>query len=325
MSLSLQARGVAQRRAFTLVELLVVIAIIGILVALLLPAIQMAREAARRNDCRNQLKQFAVAAHNHLDATKVFPSGGHGWGYAGDPNTGIGKTQVGGWTYQILPYIEYNDTYILGKGLPIAARKKAIKTAIETVIPLYFCPTRRRPAAVVYTHGTSYENADRPSVIVRNDYVASAGSDKAGIQPRLNTDADFKNASLNGITLCGKEVKVKGVTDGLSKTLLYGEKALNLAKLEDYNGDHDNDQGWDLGYDWDIIRWTDQAPVPDLNLTNQDWGPFRNCFGSSHPAGLQVAMADSSVHSISLEINVRLFRILGSRNDNQILPDDWNK
>jgi len=105
------------REGFTLVELLVVIAIIGILVALLLPAIQAAREAARRNQCTNNLKQWSLGALNHEAAHKHFPSAGLGGKWTGDPNWGFGRKQPGGWLYNILPYIEEQQIHDIGFGV----------------------------------------------------------------------------------------------------------------------------------------------------------------------------------------------------------------
>ena len=133
---------------FTLVELLVVIAIIGILVGLLLPAIQAARESARRTECQNQLKQMGLAVQNHIDAQKVFPTGGDGYNpnirnylTGTDPNnpansTGVpnGPNKQGlGWGYQILPYLEEESL----KGTTTMGRLASVK------VTLFFCPSRR--------------------------------------------------------------------------------------------------------------------------------------------------------------------------------------
>jgi prepilin-type N-terminal cleavage/methylation domain-containing protein len=107
-------------RAFTLVELLVVIAIIGILIALLLPAIQSAREAARRSQCKNNLKQLALAVLNFESAHKHLPSGGWGYRWAPDPDHGYGITQPGSGFYSILPFHEQAALHDMGKGLPVA-------------------------------------------------------------------------------------------------------------------------------------------------------------------------------------------------------------
>ena len=106
-------RGQRNAAAFTLVELLVVIAIIGILVALLLPAVQSAREAARRTECRNHLKQLALGCLLHEEANGFFPSGGWRYDWAGEPDRGFGEKQPGAWTYSVMPYLELNTLHAL--------------------------------------------------------------------------------------------------------------------------------------------------------------------------------------------------------------------
>ncbi len=143
---------VSRPRAFTLVELLVVIAIIGVLVALLLPAIQAAREAARRTQCKNNVKQIMLSMLNHVEAKKCFPSGGiHPWPSIQDYVTSVGGPAYGpdkqglSWAFQILPYLEGQAVYNL----------KTEKEMEETAIPMYYCPSRRGPTkAVIPNAGT---------------------------------------------------------------------------------------------------------------------------------------------------------------------------
>src|SRR5262245_9981649 len=103
----------ARQLAFTLVELLTVSAVISMLAAILLPAIQSAREAARSIQCKNNLKQLALAALNHHNGQGHFPTGGWGWYWLGDPDRGFGKDQPGGWMFNLLPYCEQAQLYQL--------------------------------------------------------------------------------------------------------------------------------------------------------------------------------------------------------------------
>src|SRR5712671_205688 len=107
------------RSGFTLIELLVVIAIIAVLIGLLLPAVQKVREAAARTQCQNNLKQFGIGMHSCHDVAGSFPSSGWGWLWVGDPDRGQGKKQPGGWTFNVLPFIEQGNFFALGSGQAI--------------------------------------------------------------------------------------------------------------------------------------------------------------------------------------------------------------
>jgi prepilin-type N-terminal cleavage/methylation domain-containing protein/prepilin-type processing-associated H-X9-DG protein len=159
-----------QAKGFTLVELLVVIAIIGILVALLLPAVQSAREAARRTDCKSKLKNVGLATLNHADTLKVFPTGGVTWGVSiedyienGRP---LGTEKMGlGWAYQILPYMEQDSLHNITSAAQMAS----------TVVPLYICPSRR---------GVTTNLVERGGV-----EFAAVLTDYASVQPCTRTDS----------------------------------------------------------------------------------------------------------------------------------------
>ena len=142
--------GCRRSRTFTLVELLVVIAIIGILVSLLLPAIQAAREAARREQCINNLKQIGVGFMNHEATHRFFPCAGWNAWYLGDPQLGAGREQPGGWVYQILPFIEEQAIYDLtddGDRLTVtAAQKRRSLDLQKSPISVFNCPSRRGSA-----------------------------------------------------------------------------------------------------------------------------------------------------------------------------------
>ncbi len=318
------------------------IAIIGILVAILLPAINAAREAARRTQCRNNLKQLGLAANSCLSATKSFPTGGWGWGWAGDPNYGTGVAQPGGWMYQLLPFIEEGHVWSLGKGLQGAARGNAIKQAVGVAIPIYFCPSRRNAQLVRWSHTTNYRNLINagvgfPDMVGRNDYVSCSGTVgrdnepygpnqfKEGQDCIAGITADIPaggtwagtNKVLNGITvlpLCGL-IGPKKIPDGVANTILYGEKYINMVRIDDPNNLNDNDQGWNLGYDRDIMRFTDQQPIGDYN----DNVERHTAFGSSHKDGSHYSMADGSVHMLAYDVDVITFQRLGMRNDRRVV------
>jgi prepilin-type N-terminal cleavage/methylation domain-containing protein len=318
---------------FTLVELLVVIAIIGILVALLLPAVQAAREAARRSQCNNQLKQLALGALNHELTHEHLPSGGWGWRWIGDPNQGFGADQPGSWAYSLLPFIEEDNLRDAGSGVTNAADLEAIMTSVVgTPIPVFYCPSRR-PALIYplsqYGHlATNLASCvEDECQLARSDYSANAGNvnaqDPGGGPSSLNDpNHDFrfdKKGSLqilqNGIVFQASEIRMAQILDGTSKTAMIGEKYLNPDRYIDGSSRSD-DQSMYTGHDYDTISYTGNGfdPIPPL----QDRPGFEgtgNEFGSSHPSAFQMAYCDGSVQSIAYDIDELVFKALGSRDE----------
>jgi prepilin-type processing-associated H-X9-DG protein len=242
---------------------LVVIAIIGILVALLLPAIQAAREAARRSQCQNNVKQIAVACLNFESTHKTFPTGGWSWRWMGDPDKGYGPQQPGGWIYQAAPYLEEQIVFDIGKGLQPAQKAQELKKQMSAVIPAFVCPSRR-PATALPAYAPDGKYAERdttgsellpynvaaPDTMAKTDYAINGGQGRApgttppmpppNAAPPLATDCgggfpncvgmaeDLRNIknSFNGVSTRYTGARVAQITDGTSKTALVGEKSM---------------------------------------------------------------------------------------------------
>ena len=176
------------KAAFTLVELLVVIAIIGILVALLLPAVQAAREAARRTQCKSNLKNIGLATMNHHDTHGFLPAGGWGFRWMPDPDAGYGESQPGSWFYSLLAFIEEGNLRDIGSGLPQAAKPDALRQLLVAPITVLNCPSRRPSTAYPFGggSGSSYRVlGETPNTVVefdpRTDPGVSFRGDYAGV------------------------------------------------------------------------------------------------------------------------------------------------
>ena len=179
----MQCRSRRGREGFTLVELLVVIAIIAMLVTLLLPAVQAAREAARRTQCINHLKQIGLGSLNHESAHGFLPTGGWGFGYIGDPDRGYGKSQPGGWMYNILSFIEEDALRDIGKGMQGRDKERVLGMQLATTpVSSYGCPSRRDPIAREFKNFDPWINAwtARLPKTARGDYAFNGGSGRDG-------------------------------------------------------------------------------------------------------------------------------------------------
>lgn len=322
-----------KKKAFTLVELLVVIAIIAMLVTLLLPAVQSAREAARRIQCANHLKQVGLAILNHESALGMFPGGGDrpwplleenlvgGVGGAGGQFHGPEKNGFS-WAFQVLPYLEENAVTNLQTTQDIAA----------TIIPIYNCPSRREPSRT-------------PGQNVMMDYASAtprgarrSGDEWVPFEPRNETsfwgnNAPFtppKNTQYWGIIVranawppttkesigCSRPTTGGKISDGLSKTMLVGEKRLTVDAYK--RGAWHDDRGWSDGWDPDTVRCTGFPLGPDLQNESDAPQGIRDYgfhFGSAHREGIQSVFADGAVHRIGYDVDMQIFDNMGDRRD----------
>jgi prepilin-type N-terminal cleavage/methylation domain-containing protein/prepilin-type processing-associated H-X9-DG protein len=342
-------RILSNRSGFTLIELLVVVAIIGVLIALLLPAVQAAREAARMGQCQNNLKQLALGFLQHEARQGKLPSGGWGFQMLGDPNRGFGKRQPGAWCFSILPFIEQQALFNLGYE---AAEGSAAQTAandqrIQTPVPIMYCPTRRRAQAYPVSFDTDppWMYCDPIATVARCDYAACCGDppvpltawNPSAYTPYSSVDSpnprttppNYYWAGLNnglgfdGISYRGSEVRMADITDGTSTTYMLGEKYL-AADRHETGWTLAGDQSAYIGWDQDNHRtarvnfgtatsggttWPLLYP-PMQDRPGQD---IEVIFGSAHANGFNMAFCDGSVRTMSYSIDPETHRRLGTR------------
>ncbi len=318
-------RGV--NRGFTLIELLVVIAIIGILIALLLPAVQSAREAARRMQCQNHLKQIGLAFLNHESAHRHFPTGGWGCQWVGDPDRGFDKQQPGGWAYNILPFVEQQTLGAFGKGLSGTQKAAELAQCVETSLSFQNCPSRRD--SVAYPNKTAYRLSVSASVAGRSDYAAnmgsvgywgggSPGSYDAGdsLSEQQWIDSYQSGNKYNGVVYRRSKVTTAMISDGLTNTYMVGEKYLIPDHYETGSASND-DQAMYVGHDQDVLRSTYWVPLQDRAGV---LGAYT--FGSTHSGVFNMALCDGSVRAISFTIDSETHLWLGSRDGGEVVDQN---
>jgi prepilin-type N-terminal cleavage/methylation domain-containing protein/prepilin-type processing-associated H-X9-DG protein len=299
-----------RRTGFTLVELLVVIAIIGILVALLLPAVQSAREAARRTACLNKFRQVCIALHNYHSAKQAFPVGWKHAEYACDLDF---FSEDFGWSAFILPQIERSDIYdnlIFGGQFPnrVKDRNNAKQNQCYATIETYLCPSNQQQdprveVTLLIDNGgpfgyDDHGRCDMAGVVDAFDWTCSWSNGQQGASIAPNTKG-------NGILHGWYPTKMSQIPDGTSNTLIIGE----------VTGDKDGSyQGWP----WSHRNVTDVSGGFNGACSIPGGGKYcgRNSgFSSYHPNGANFGMADGSSRFLSNDMDQKTLENLAGRND----------
>lgn len=305
----------SKRTGFTLIELLVVIAIIGILVALLLPAVQMAREAGRRSQCANNLKQLGLAVHNFHDSKQYLPPSRLA------NNSANANTNWVTWAVIILPFLEQKGAY---DQWDIYAPYESHPTIItQQTFDGYYCPSRRRGDA-------AYSN-DTPSGAV-GDYAACAGrgpNDGVNVNGVINPNANGAmlcavwklNPAKNRILSWRGTLTFADVLDGTSNTFLFGDKHVRHdttpGTREDrsiYTSSNNNNYRRYAGID--PVTGEPQGIADYTDAFNQQTVDNRS-FGSRHLHVCQFVLCDGSVKAVKMETDVLVLGRLASRNDGE--------
>ena len=302
-------RFARSQRGFTLVELLVVIAIIGVLVALLLPAIQAAREAARRTQCINNLKQVGLAMQNFHDTYDKVP-----------PARWFNGSLT--WASLLLPFMEANTTYDLFD-FEVSYYDRMQISARTAIIPGYFCPSRRSPGG---GFELSKETRSRPGPGLTADYAGCVGNHIGGnYNPRANGTVITSKSWGEPGNLWDSEVTFATIPDGLSNTFFVGEKHVPVTKFTRAQADSSIHSG---DYLECITRVAGPGFPPVANPTlgdeigDQGRDAWELRFGSFHSGTLNFALCDGSVQTISNDIDVEAYGYLAVRNDGFAVSGD---
>jgi prepilin-type N-terminal cleavage/methylation domain-containing protein len=309
------------RRAFTLVELLVVIAIIGILIALLLPAVQAAREAARRSQCTNNIKQQLLGLQNYNSTFGVLPMGCMEE-MVGDQTGGPSSAMVL-WSGYILPFSEQQALYnkIVGIGFGINWSVNTNPEVLTTKLPMYSCPSSPEVDLKTWT-----DSATNPvSISVSNRPFSSYGAVKSGfvgyLQPTYGNnqldDNGILGTQMDGSFLQNTALKVGHITDGMSNTIGLGERRQHP----------NNTTTWYYAYIGVVngqnyhAKWCGSTGI-EINSIDTGTHGYAG-FGSKHPAGAMFGLLDGSTKFISENVDAYVLRAYGTRagNEKVELPD----
>ena len=285
----------ATRRAFTLIELLVVIAIISVLIGMLLPAVQKAREAAYRISCANNLKQIGLAMHLHHDNVGTLPPSRIAYAYAT-------------WAVLIMPYLEQDNLYRQWNLSKTYYEQNNV--ARRTPVKVYFCPSRRSASDGLSVSGDVLVIGNGPVT----PHTPGALADYAVVVDRSGHDDPQETCpDMHGSFQAAHGYRFSDFTDGLSNTLLVGEKHTPLNK--DGIGWWDC-SSYDGAYPQCFTRPASRANMLTTNPRNTSW-----VFGSRHTSVVMFCFADGRVRSLSETIDPWTFELLGMRDDGMPTPD----
>ena len=312
-------------RGFTLVELLVSIAIIGILMSLILPAVQAAREAARRTQCKDHLHNLALAMEHHLEARGHYPTNGWGYLWFGEPERGSDPAQPGGWIYNVLPYLEQAPLRRLGEGDNPAAKPQTLAQVAQTPLPVFECPSRPGSGPLPASPKIVFRNVTWAELVAKTDYAACEGDyitdTRGGPASLVEGDSPFyawKDVSgATGVCYLRSRVRAADVRDGLSTTVMLGEKYVSTGGYLTAD-DLGHDQSMYSGVDVDINRWTLEEDGPQWDGEESRI----RAFGSAHAGGPHFAFCDGRVRAVSQNVNRRVYRLLGNRRDGKPVSEE---
>lgn len=300
-----------RQRAFTLVELLVVIAIIGVLVALLLPAVQAAREAARRTQCINHLKQLGIAAHNYYDT----------FGYLPNSRRDANFT----WFTTLLPYVEQSAIYSKWN---MNTGNFYVQTAecMQAKVSVYYCPSRRTAGTAKISEEPQDNQTSPLHRVAPADYAICTGDSAVnggdywqwnGVQAPANGAGILWNGKMStspAVLLPApdfKQIPFREITDGTSNTFLYGDKHIYQKQLNNpAYGDGGCFNG-DKGHSHRSVGTT----VP---LSKGPLDPTARAFGSWHPSVTNFVMVDGSVRSVQNSTNTQILGWFAGKDDGQV-------
>ena len=315
-------KGLRQRNAFTLIELLVVIAITAVLIALLLPAVQQAREAARRSQCRNHLKQLGLAVHNYEATFGLLPINRYGdYAYSSVWGGPFEDSYSWSWLASILPYIDQTTLWNQGN-IPNVRLKDS--PAVAATIPIFTCPSDMLQGSAARNETSNYlrtnplvgmtnYNGVQGSNFCFGDW-ANPGTAGHGCEPWEDGDGIFFPMNF------AQKVGFRNITDGLSTTLMIGEDV--------YDPNSPGVGNFGIGFAWaHAVEACAMAAIP-INAKRPDGTPYastdwqgRNGFRSRHIGGAQFALADGSVRFLSENMALGLYRALGTISGQELVKE----